>query len=191
MPSSPCHQFDDQQLVHLSLTDSQYFLCLMQRYETKLTAYLNRFVYLPSEDIADIIQESFINTYRHLGDYNPKLKFSSWLYRIVHNQAVNFLKKSRLTRQINFDPEDDDFTSSLIAAVNIEQETVNQHFRRHVKTILQQLKPQYREVLVLKYFEDKDYHEISDILQKPMGTVATLISRAKHQFKQLYETNRF
>jgi len=163
----------------------------MQRYETKLTAYLNRFVYLPSEDIADIIQESFINTYRHLGDYNPKLKFSSWLYRIVHNQAVNFLKKSRLTRQINFDPEDDDFTSSLIAAVNIEQETVNQHFRRHVKTILQQLKPQYREVLVLKYFEDKDYHEISDILQKPMGTVATLISRAKHQFKQLYETNRF
>ncbi|MFA6007528.1 MAG: RNA polymerase sigma factor [Candidatus Shapirobacteria bacterium] len=159
----------------------------MKRYEEKLANYVRRFTYLSDDDIADIIQESFINTYQHLNDCDCNLKFSSWLYRIVHNQAINFMKKNKQSVKIDIE-NNDEFVDWLVADINIEKDTIKLHFNDYLKTILDKIKPEYKEVLILKFFEDKDYSEISDILQKPMGTVATLISRAKLQFKKIYET---
>jgi len=181
-----CQNLDDNELVALSINDSQYFYCLMKRYEEKLANYVRRFTYLVNEDIADVVQESFINAYQHLNDCDCDLKFSSWMYRIVHNQAINFMKKNKQSVKIDVE-NDDEFVDWLVADTNIEKEIITKHFNNYVKTILEKLKPDYKEVLVLKFFEDKDYSEISDILQKPMGTVATLISRAKIQFKEIYE----
>jgi len=182
---------EDKELVALSLTDSQFFYCLMKRYEEKLINYVGRFTYLPTEDIADIVQESFIKAYQHLNDCDCNLKFSSWLYRIVHNQSINFIKKHKLSLKIDINENDDEFMDWLVADTNIEKETITKYFNEDIKTILEKLKPDYKEVLILKFFEDKDYQEISDILQKPMGTVATLLSRAKIQFKKIYEkTNK-
>ena len=181
-----CQNLDDNQLVALSINDSQYFYCLMRRYEEKLSNYVRRFTYLTDDDIADIVQESFINAYQHLNDCDCSLKFSSWLYRIVHNQAINFMKKNKQSVKIDIE-NDDEFVDWLVADTNIEKETIKLHFNDFIQTILQKLKPEYKEVLVLKFFEDKEYSEISDILQKPMGTVATLLSRAKIQFKKIYE----
>lgn len=182
-----CTNKSDNELVALSINDSQYFYCLMKRYEEKLTRYVGRFTYLNEEDIADIVQESFINTYQHLNDCDCDLKFSSWLYRIVHNQTVNFIKKHQQSLRINIDETDDEFIDWLIADTNIEKDTVAQYFSEYITGLLNKLKPDYQEVLVLRFFENKDYSEISDILQKPMGTVATLLSRAKIQFKEIYE----
>lgn len=186
MIDQDCQNLEDRELVALSINDSQYFYCLMKRYEDKLTNYVHRFTYLSNDDIADIVQESFINAYQHLNDCDCDLKFSSWLYRIVHNQAINFMKKNKQSVKIDLE-NDDEFVDWLVAETNIEKETIKLHFNDYVQTILQKLKPDYKEVLVLKFFEDKDYSEISDILQKPMGTVATLLSRAKIQFKKIYE----
>lgn len=161
----------------------------MKRYEEKLANYVKRFTYLPDEDIADIVQESFIKAYQNLNDCDCKLKFSSWMYRIVHNQAINFMKKNKQSIKIDIE-NDDEFVDWLVADTNIEKETINKHFNEYVKTIIEKLKPIYKEVLILKFFEDKDYQEISDILQKPMGTVATLLSRAKIQFKKIYEKEK-
>jgi RNA polymerase sigma-70 factor (ECF subfamily) len=182
-----CQNLEDKELVALSLEDSQYFYCLMKRYEEKLTNYVRRFTYLSDDDIADIVQDSFINTYQHLNDCDCNLKFSSWLYRIVHNQAINFIKKNKQSLKIEMVDNDDEFVDWLVADTNIEKETITKHFNEYITTILEKLKPDYKEVLILKFFEDKDYQEISDILQKPMGTVATLLSRAKIQFKEVYE----
>ena len=181
-----CQNLDDNQLVALSINDSQYFYCLMRRYEEKLSNYVRRFTYLTDDDIADIVQESFINAYQHLNDCDCNLKFSSWLYRIVHNQAINFMKNNKQSVKIDIE-NDDEFVDWLVADTNIEKETIKLHFNDFIQTVLQKLKPEYKEVLVLKFFEDKEYSEISDILQKPMGTVATLLSRAKIQFKKIYE----
>jgi len=182
-----CQNLKDNELVALSINDSQYFYCLMIRYEEKLTNYVRRFTYLSDPDIADIIQNSFINTYQHLNDCDCNLKFSSWLYRIVHNEAINFIKKNKQSLKIDMTDSDNNFIDWLVADTNIEKETVALHFNDYIKTLLEKLKPEYKEVLVLKFFEDRDYQEISDILQKPMGTVATLLSRAKNQFKEIYE----
>src|SRR3989339_109543 len=181
-----CQNLDDNRLVALSINDSRYFYCLMRRYEEKLSNYVRRFTYLVDDDVADVVQESFINAYQHLNDCDCDLKFSSWLYRIVHNQAINFMKKNKQSVKIDLE-NDDEFVDWLVADTNIEKETITKHFNDYVQMVLQKLKPEYKEVLVLKFFEDKDYSEISDILQKPMGTVATLLSRAKIQFKEIYE----
>ncbi|MFA7301678.1 MAG: sigma-70 family RNA polymerase sigma factor [Candidatus Shapirobacteria bacterium] len=182
-----CQNLEDMELVALSITDSQYFYCLMIRYEDKLSAYVRRFTYLSDADIADVVEDSFINAYTHLNDCDCNLKFSSWLYRIVHNHTVNFLKKNKQGLNINIDEDSDDFVEWLVSDTNIEKETITKHFNEDIKKIIDKLNPNYQEVLLLKFFEDKDYSEISDILQKPMGTVATLISRAKLQFKTIYE----
>jgi len=184
-----CQNLRDEELVGRSLDDHQYFYCLMKRYEEKLFRYVGRFTYLPEDDIADIVQESFIRAYQHLNDCDCDLKFSSWLYRIVHNQAINFMKKNKQSVKIEAE-NDDEFVEWLVADTDIEKETITKHFNDYLKTILEKLKPDYKEVLILKFFEDKDYQEISDILQKPMGTVATLLSRAKIQFKQIYEKEK-
>ena len=189
MIDKKCLDLDDNQLVGLSLEDSQYFYCLMRRYEEKLANYVKRFTYLVDEDIADIVQESFINAYQHLNDCDCKLKFSSWMYRIVHNQTINFMKKNKNPVKIDFE-NDDEFVDWLIADTDIEKETIIKQQNEEIKKIIEKLKPIYKEVLILKFFEDKDYQEISDILQKPMGTVATLLSRAKIQFKQIYEKEK-
>lgn len=189
MIDKKCLDLSDNQLVKLSLEDSQFFYCLMRRYEEKLANYVKRFTYLVDEDIADIVQDSFIRVYQHLNDCDYKLKFSSWMYRIVHNQTINFIKKNKNPIKIDFE-NDDEFVEWLIADTNIEKETIVKQQNEEIKKIMEKLKPIYKEVLVLKFFEDKDYQEISDILQKPMGTVATLLSRAKIQFKQIYEKER-
>lgn len=181
-----CQKFGDNELVALSINDSQFFYCLMRRYEEKLFNYVHRFTYLAYEDIADVVQNSFIKAYQNLNDCDCNLKFSSWLYRIVHNQAINFMKKNKQSIKIDIE-NDDEFIDWLVSDTNIEKETIKLHFNESIKTIINKLKPDYKEVLVLKFFEEKDYSEISDILQKPMGTVATLLSRAKIQFKKIYE----
>ncbi|HNY04340.1 MAG TPA: sigma-70 family RNA polymerase sigma factor [Candidatus Woesebacteria bacterium] len=182
-----CQKLDDKQLVALSLEDSQYFYCLMKRYEDKLSAYVHRFLFLSPDDVDDIVENSFIKAYEHLNDCDCDLKFSTWLYRIVHNEAINFFKKSRASFQVSLPEDNENFVNWLVADTDIEKETIALHQGQEIKKILNQLKPEYKDVLVLKFFEDKDYQEISDILQKPMGTVATLISRAKIQFKKIYE----
>ena len=187
MIDQKCQNLDDNELVALSIDDSQYFYCLMKRYEEKLANYVRRFSYMADEDVADVVQDSFINAYQHLNDCDCDLKFSNWMYRIVHNTAINFIKKSKQSLRIEIDDGDDEFVDWLVADTNIEKETITKHFNEYVKSIFEKLRPDYKEVLVLKFFEDKDYSEISDILQKPMGTVATLISRAKIQFKEIYE----
>ncbi len=184
-----CQNFEDKELVALSINDSQYFYCLMKRYENKLSRYVGRLTYLSDDDVADVVQDSFISAYQHLNDCDCDLKFSSWLYRIVHNHAINFMKKNKQSIKIDIE-SDDEFVDWLVADTNIEKETITKHFNDYVKTIIEKLKPDYKEVVILKFFEDKDYAEISDILQKPMGTIASLISRAKIQFKEIYEKEK-
>lgn len=187
MIDQKCQNYDDNELVALSIKNSQYFYCLMKRYEDKLTSYVHRFTYLSDDDIADIVEDSFVSAYLHLNDCDCDLKFSSWMYRIVHNSAINFIKKHKQSLRIEVDETDDKFVDWLVADTNIEKETIAKHFDEYIRTVLDKLKPEYKEVIALKFFEEKDYKEISDILQKPMGTVATLLSRAKIQFKQIYE----
>ncbi len=178
----------DTELVKLTLQDQEVFLHLMQRYEKKLLRYICRLSGGNKEFAEDIAQEIFIKIYKNLNDFDPNLSFSSWAYRITHNEAINYLKKFNREKVIPIET-DDKIIASLIdileSNVDIVKETAKKELQEKVQKILSMLSPQFRDILILKFLEEKEYKEISDILQKPMGTIATMINRAKAQFKQI------
>ena len=84
----------DAELVALTLKDQEVFLHLVNRYQDKLFRYIRRITGVSMECAEDILQEAFIKIYRNLNDFDPDLSFSSWVYRITHNEALNHLKKA-------------------------------------------------------------------------------------------------
>lgn len=171
----------DEELVDLSLKASSNFGYLVKRYETKLIRYIRRLCNCSEEDIEDLLQEIFIKVYRNLNDFDQGLKFSSWLYRIAHNETINhFWKTKARPKNVELVPEMPLVDSK---ADNFVNHTNNHLDNLKIQEVLASLPLKYREVLVLRYFEEKEYEEISDILKKPSGTVATLLNRAKKQFK--------
>ena len=178
----------DAELVVLTLENEDNFLYLIDRYEKKLLRYIIRMTALPYEDAEDILQEVFLKIYKNLNDFDLGLSFSSWAYRITHNEAINHAKKIRRHQTVALETDDDDAVSLiniLRSDEDVHNDFVVKELGKNVRTILFALPEKYREVLVLRYLEDKDYNEISDILKKPMGTVATLINRAKAQFEMM------
>ena len=178
----------DGELIALSLKNSEAFGPLVDRYEAKLFRYVRRFSGLEKEGVEDVLQEAFIKIYTNLNDYNPKFTFSAWAYRITHNEAINYLRKNKKQIILPLETEDKE-TLSLIDALqsdaNIAEEISNKDFIERTRQAINMLPEKYREVLVLRYMEDLEYQEISDILRIPMGTVATMINRAKEKFKKI------
>lgn len=173
----------DEELVKLTLVDQESFLYLMRRYEDKLGRYIKRISGLASEDIEDLVQEVFIKTYQNLNNFDQNLKFSSWIYRITHNEVIShWRKKKARPESVVWDTEI--FLNNIAADLDIGKDVDRSILKEDMREIFGRMDIKYREVLVLKFIEEKNYQEISDILKKPMGTVATLINRAKKQFKQ-------
>jgi len=175
----------DEELVTLTLQNNKYYLYLMERYEKKLLRYVMRISSLRKEDAEDVLQETFIKTYKNINDFDVSLKFSSWIYRIAHNETINFLRKNRVLKNAINNAFNEGEVEELISEINQEEEFESKILKDRVQDVLNKMNEKYKMVLVLKFIEEKDYKEISDILQKPMGTVATLINRAKKQFREL------
>ena len=131
----------------------------------------------------DVVQDTFIKAYTNLRSFNSKYKFSSWIYRIAHNESINTLKKIKK----NISLENNQWVEQIAgneksADKMIEEEEVKISLQKY----LSMLPAKYQEVLVLFYLEEKSYEEISDILRISTGTVGTWISRAKKELKTRY-----
>ena len=179
-----CQDKTDEELAQLAVKEQAYFLYLMKRYESKLLNYILKISNFHHDDAQDVLQDVFIKVYRNLNSFDCSLKFSSWIYRITRNQVISSHRKnkSRATN-ISWDIEiNDHILNNLIFDFDVNREVDLQFLRKNIEKILNNLDKKYQEVLILRFFEEKDYREISDILKKPMGTVATLLSRAKKQF---------
>jgi len=180
---SECEQKNDLQLVFLSLKNQEYYYCLMKRYEVPLMNYVRKLSGMNQSDVEDVLQEVFILAYQNLNDYDRKFKFSSWIYRIAHNQTVSMLrKKTKKYRDISWDEHDLD--QLLQSDFDLEQSLFQKIDHYNLLQNIDTLPLKYKEVLLLKFIEGKDYQEISDILRKPMGTIGTLINRAKKRLLQ-------
>ncbi|MCF6276293.1 MAG: RNA polymerase sigma factor [Candidatus Magasanikbacteria bacterium] len=175
-----CKNKTDEELVKLSLQKQDYFLCLMEKYEGRLISYVMRISSFNREDAEDVLQEVFVKAYFNLNNFDTKLKFSSWIYRITHNQTISQFRKNKVRPLFYFEEND---LILLIDKFNLSKEVDDGFLKEKVLEVLQKMDKKYSEVLVLKFLEDKDYKEISDILKKPTGTVGTLINRAKTKFK--------
>lgn len=179
-----CTNKTDNELVELSLDNPDHFLCLTKRYENKLLHYIMRISKFGRDDAGDILQDVFVKTYYNLNEFDSALKFSSWIYRIAHNQTVSEIRKKASRSTIPFEKEDIDKFEDVF---DIVREIDNSFDRQRIDKALSQLDEKYREVLVLRFLDEKDYVEIADILKKPVSTVGNLILRGKKLFKEEYE----
>lgn len=178
----------DSQLVAMTLANQDNFLYLVQRYEEKLLRYTLRISNISYEEGQDVLQEVFIKVYKNLNNFDQSLKFSSWIYRIAHNEVISHYRKAKIRPEPAtwiFDPEG---LEKIISDLDINQEVDRELLKNQVGKVLNKLDPKYREVLILRFLEEQDYREISDILKKPVGTVGTLLNRAKKQFKEILES---
>lgn len=180
----------DTELVKIALKNPDAFTELVERYESKLSRYVCRLVSVGKDESRDILQEIFIKVYRNLNAFDSDLKFSSWIYRIAHNESLNYVKKNiKHKKEIKNEEDFVQLIDLLASDIDVLKDFKKKELRENISTLLNDLPIDYKEVLVLFYMEDKSYQEISDILKKPVGTVGTLLNRAKDKFKSVLQNS--
>jgi RNA polymerase sigma-70 factor (ECF subfamily) len=174
----------DQELVLLSLRERALFGGVVERYQARLRRYITRLGVKNPDDQEDVLQEIFIKVYRNLNSFDQSLSFSSWIYRIAHNEAISWYRKLKVRPEgyLVADP------TILLELLSSEGEDPESRAERKlnadlIERALEILDEKYRTILVLRYFEHLEYEEISDVLRMPVGTVGTLIHRAKKQLR--------
>lgn len=172
---------DEAIIEKIRNSDQELYVLIIDRYQKKLIRYA--YTLIKDEDKAiDIVQESFIKAFINLNNFNTEKKFSSWIYRIVHNQAINLAKKYQKETPLL---EDWDFKSDD----DVESDFEEKEIKENIERCLKEISLLYSEPLSLYYIDEKSYEEISDILRIPMGTVATRINRAKKLMKKICQKN--
>jgi RNA polymerase sigma-70 factor (ECF subfamily) len=176
----------DQELIQQAIADPALYAEVFNRYYQPLLRYVTR-LGCHGDDAQDVLQDTFLSAYLNLRDYDTSLKFSSWIYRIAHNKAISFFRKQNI-RPKTVTTEEQLLLMELVADdTNISEEVDKKFLQEKVHGALDALKDKYRDPLILKFLEDKSYEEISDILHVPIGTVGTLINRAKKKLKEILE----
>lgn len=183
----------DEELVRLSLDNKENFYFLMKRYEKKLLRYIHRITDITQQESEDILQDIFIKVFCNLNGFKLHLRFSNWIYRITRNEIINsFYKKQSRSQDLHLKLDNDDIcqlSRFIDDSGDPDQVLILREKAAKIRELLKKLPVKYREVLILRYLEEKKYDEISDILQKPPGSVASLINRAKLRFKKIVKND--
>jgi len=180
-------ELSDEQIIEVVRIENKgLYSEIIKRYQNRLSHYLRKFVYNPDE-LEDVLQVVFIKTYKNLFSFNTNKKFSSWIYKIAHNEAINHIKKNSTNHQISLDKVE---YQIIDKSVNLDDDFDKILLKKQIENSLNLLKLKYQEPLILFYLEQKSYEEISDILRIPKNTVGTLISRGKKILKKKLIINK-
>lgn len=155
---------------------------LVERYEPKITRYANKFLHT-YEDRQDAVQEVFIKVYQNIRSFRTKERFSPWVYRVAHNTFLNFIKKQKREHISTIDA--DQFFSWSAADEGVHKDHEQKLDRDMLDACLGELDVKYREVLVLYYFEEKNYKEIADIVRIPVATVGVRLKRGRDKMQAI------
>ena len=185
---SPTNTADTELVVRALSGREDGFEELVRRYQRPIVAYVYRMV--GDYDAAlDLAQEVFIKVYNSLGRYRPEFKFSTWIYRIAHNAAIDHLRRQGSARTAEMEVEGAEgttFEKPLASkAPTPEQETERGERRAEIEEVVAQLQPAYRELIVLRHSHDLSYDEIAEVTGLPLGTVKNRIFRAREAMREL------
>jgi RNA polymerase sigma-70 factor (ECF subfamily) len=174
----------DEELIALTLKDQDYFGEIIKRYQVKLFNYIVRISGLAAEDAEDVLQDIFLKIYLNLNDFDKSQKFSSWAYAIAHNQVISQFRKKQARPEGHAVNLEDNAAKNLMIDFDLLKDLDLRRAKELINKVLEKLDPKYREILVLKFLTEQSYQEISDIIKKPLGTVASLMNKAKEEFRQ-------
>ena len=174
---------EDLELVRGALQGSEdAYRALVQRYERPVLSLIRRMV-RHSSLAEDLAQEVFLKAFRALASFDQSRKFSSWLFKIAHNTAIDQLRRREIaTVPLEVpDPNEPDLVAILPdpGAETPAGRAERRDLARAIQGAVESLKPLYREVVVLRYQEGLAYEEIAEITELPLGTVKTHLFRAR------------
>lgn len=158
---------------------------IINRYQNKLLFYITKII-RDNDDAQDVVQQTFLKVYENIQSFDEERKFSSWIYRISHNLAINLIKKNKRLTSVEahtLDWLDDHYREVEDFIAKEDREKLSQE----MVGLLDYLRVEYKEIILLYYFEEKSYEEISDILRIPESTVGVWLRRARSKLKILVE----
>lgn len=180
----------DENIVPLVIKDRNAFVVLVRRYEMLLSRYIRRLGLVSKEDREDVLQNVFIKAYRNIQSFDTTLSFSTWVYRIAHNEAISFFRAKKVRPEGHLLDDGEEILATIFDDTDFTQDLDKKIEAKKIAQCVQKLDEMYRDIIILRYFEDREYKEISDILKIPEGTVATLLHRAKKKLKILLENDQ-
>jgi len=160
---------------------------LVRRYQRPITNYVFRMLN-DYDSSLDVTQEVFIKVYNSLERYSSEYKFSTWLYRIAHNAAIDFIRR-RSPNQQSIETENKDGAYQLqIESPNPtpEQERERSEWRTEIEAVVKCLPSVYRELILLRHAQDLSYDEIAEITNLPLGTVKNRLFRAREMMREIF-----
>ena len=159
---------------------------LVRRYQRPIAAYVYRMVG-DYDSALDLTQEVFIKVYNSLARYRSEFKFSTWIYKIAHNAAIDHLRRHAVREQALTCSVDGERREVVIESRRLtpEQESERKERRSEIESVVQLLQASYRELIVLRHSHDLSYDEISEVTGLPLGTVKNRLFRAREAMRDL------
>lgn len=199
MPSGKdLRELSDQEIVALARDGREAaYRELIHRYERPVFSLIFRMV----RDRAlaeDLAQDTFVKVLNALESYRPEYKFSSWIFKIANNVAIDQLRRRELdTLSLDGAPDartQEEVEATALQAVDRTESPLSELESRELGGIIEQaiakLRPEYRSCILLRHVEGRSYEEIAEALDLPLGTVKTYIHRARHELREFLEPYR-
>lgn len=183
-PSTP-----DEELVRQVLCGDQgAFDVLVRRYQGRIIAHVARIV--GNREVAlEIAQDAFLKAYQHLARFDPRYRFSTWMYSIAGNAAIDHVRRKRVEVTSIDEPltiGDSEVQREPVGPARTAEEIVGaQELMEKVEEAIQLLPPDHRRVLLLRHPGGKSYDEIATMTQLPLGTVKNRIFRARQRLREI------
>ncbi|MFA5805757.1 MAG: RNA polymerase sigma factor [Melioribacteraceae bacterium] len=135
------------------------------------------------DDAKDVVQECFIKIWKHLNEYDKKIKFTTWMYKIVVNLCFDKLKSQKRRRSI-FKNLDEDFVINAPSGINLEKELTNKELAAMIKHFASRLSEKQKTVFILRDMEDLSIEEVSEIMNISSGSVKTNLFYARQSIRK-------
>jgi len=178
----------DRELVSTAVTGVEgSFEELVRRYQRPISSYVYRMVG-DYESALDLTQEIFIKVYGSLSRYRAEFKFSTWIYKIAHNCAVDHLRRNAgRERSLLAGFEGDQYELPIESgSLSPEQESERRERRVEIEFVVRSLPAAYRELIALRHSQDLTYEEIVEVTGLPLGTVKNRLFRAREMMRQQF-----
>ncbi|MEI6021624.1 MAG: sigma-70 family RNA polymerase sigma factor [Bacteroidota bacterium] len=176
----------DCNLVMLALNngDQKAYAELLQRYHESVYFMMMKMCN-NKDDAEDLTIEAFGRAFKKLEQYNPEFAFSTWLFKIASNNAIDFLRRKKQKNAISIDSgfedsERPDHSANIVSqTLDPEESFIKKQKIEAVRVLVENIKPMYREMIELFYFQEMSHEEISQKLNLPIGTIKAQLFRAR------------
>ena len=191
IPASPVPASDQEIVARAREGHEDAYRELIRRYQRPVFSLVYRMV-RDRELAEDLTQETFVKVLNAIDSYRPEFKFSSWIFKIANNAAIDHLRRRELDT-LSLEGAPDATTPDRVEATALQisdhaesqlEEMEARELGSAIEKAIEALRPEYRSCILLRHVEGRSYEEIAEILELPLGTVKTYIHRARAQLKQ-------